>query len=331
MKKVKVAQIGISNTGHGIQVWGSLVKQADVFDVVGYVLPENERELCPKRVTCFEGYPELTLEQVLADPEIEAVVIETEERYLVKYALMAAKAGKHVHMEKPGGTELAEFEELISTLQKTGNVFSTGYMYRFNPKIKEAMARIERGELGKIYAVEAHMDCKHPAKLRSWLSGHRGGMMFYLGCHLVDLIYRLQGEPLHVIPLNCATGFEGVASEDYGMAVFQYPNGVSFAKTCAFERGGFQRRQLVICGELGTIEIKPLEVLDGDGVYTVSTEAFADSWREPLVTSRTETFDRYDGMMKNFAEMVRGKENPYSYEYELNLYKLLLRACGREI
>ena len=89
MKKVKVAQIGISNTGHGIQVWGSLVKQADVFDVVGYVLPENERELCPKRVTCFEGYPELTLEQVLSDPEIEAVVVETEERYLVKYALMA--------------------------------------------------------------------------------------------------------------------------------------------------------------------------------------------------------------------------------------------------
>ena len=33
-------------------------------------------------------------------------------------------------------------------------------------------------------------------------------------------------------------------------------------------------------------------------------------------------------MMYNFAEMIRGKENPYSYDYELNLYKLILKACG---
>jgi hypothetical protein len=35
-------------------------------------------------------------------------------------------------------------------------------------------------------------------------------------------------------------------------------------------------------------------------------------------------------MMRNFAEMVCGKENPYTYDYELNLYKLILRACGKE-
>jgi hypothetical protein len=36
-------------------------------------------------------------------------------------------------------------------------------------------------------------------------------------------------------------------------------------------------------------------------------------------------------MMKNFAQMVRGKENPYSYDYELKLYELLLKCCRREI
>jgi hypothetical protein len=36
-------------------------------------------------------------------------------------------------------------------------------------------------------------------------------------------------------------------------------------------------------------------------------------------------------MMRNFAEIVRGKENPYGYDYELGLYRLILRACGKEI
>ncbi|MBQ2999670.1 MAG: hypothetical protein IJD64_04340, partial [Clostridia bacterium] len=189
---------------------------------------------------------------------------------------------------------------------------------------------VKRGELGEIYSVEAHMDCKHPAKVREWLGNFEGGMTFFLGCHLIDLIYQIQGEPTEVIPLSCSTGFDGISAEDYGMVVFQYPNGGSFAKTCASEFGGFLRRQLVICGEKGTIEIKPLEVLTEEGVYSVANECYDANWNTPWQSSQSEVYDRYDAMMKNFAELVRGKENPYSYDYELNLYKLILRACGRE-
>ena len=42
-------------------------------------------------------------------------------------------------------------------------------------------------------------------------------------------------------------------------------------------------------------------------------------------------YERYDAMMRNFAEMVRGKENPYSYDYELGLYRLILKSCGKDI
>jgi predicted dehydrogenase len=280
----------------------------------------------------FAGYREMTVEEILNDPTIEAVTVEGEEIYLTKYALQAARAGKHIQMEKPGGTSLADFEALIAAMKQSGRIFSTGYMYRFNPKIKEALQRIKSGELGEIYSVEAHMDCLHKPKLKAWLSAFPGGMMFYLGCHLVDLIYQIQGEPLEVIPLNCATGFDGITAEDFGMAVFRYSNGVSFAKTSACEPGGYLRRQLVICGERGTIEIKPLEISAGGSlVHTVSNESFAQSWHEPWSSSETEVFDRYDEMLQNFAEMIRGKANPYTYDYERNLYKLLLRACGQEV
>ena len=332
MRKIRIAQIGTSQNGHGPLIWKSLIKQTDIFEVVGYALPEGEREKFPAQVKYFDGYREMSVEEILNDPEIEAVTVETEEIYLCKYAKMAAEAGKHVHMEKPGGTDLAEFEAMIAAMKKSGKVFSAGYMYRHNPKISETMARIARGELGEIYAVEAHMDCHHKPELKNWLSTFPGGMLFYLGCHLIDLIYRIQGEPEEILPLSCSTGFEGVTSKDYGMAVFKYKNGVSFAKTSACEPGGFLRRQLVICGEKGSIEVKPLESVV-DEIHHQSTLYKADSedWNKPWECTKTELYDRYDNMMRNFAEIVRGKENPYSYDYELNLYKLVLRACGQEV
>ncbi len=331
MKRIKIAQIGTSKNSHGNMIWQSLLKQDDIFEVVGYALPENEKEKFPKEAKAFEGYREMTVDEILSDPEIEAVAVETEEIYLTKYALMVAAAGKHLHMEKPGGISLADFEELVAILRAKKLTFSTGYMYRFNPKIKEALEKIDRGKLGKIYSVEAHMDCKHTEEVRKWLGEFPGGMMFFLGCHLIDLIYKIQGEPSEIIPLNCSTGIDGIDSIDYGMVAFKYPNGVSFAKTSANEFGGFLRRQLVICGERGTIEINPLEVLADGGLYTVSNESYSTKWHEPRLRSQSDVFDRYDSMMRNFAELVRGKENPYTYDYELNLYKLILKSCGEEI
>ena len=194
------------------------------------------------------------------------------------------------------------------------------------------MKKIERGELGKIYAVEAHMDCKHTPEVRSWLGNFPGGMLFYLGCHLIDLIYRIQGEPDEVMPLSCSTGFDGVTAKDYGMVAFKYPSGVSFAKTSATENGGFMRRQLVICGEKGTIEIKPLEFIGEDNQqYTIMNECYEPGWHKAWESSRSDGYRRYKAMMENFAELVRGKENPYSYEYELKLYELIIRSCGAEV
>ena len=330
MKKIKIAQIGTSLNSHGSDIWSTLSRRSDLFEVVGYALPEGERERFPERMGVFCGHREMTVGEILADPEIEAVAVETEEIHLTKYARMVAEAGKHLHMEKPGGLSLCEFRELIRTLKEKGLAFSLGYMYRFNPEIREAIARVERGELGRIYSVEAHMDCYHPVSVREWLRTFPGGMTFFLGCHLIDLIYRIQGKPERVVPLSTRSGIDGVDAEDIGMAVFQYPNGVSFLKTSAVERGGFLRRQLVICGERGTIEIRPLELYEDDKLYTEAAEATSDTWLATWEGHRSAPFGRYDAMMENFAKIVRGKENPYGYDYELSLYELVLKACGKE-
>ena len=159
---IKVAMIGINFYSHGAQVWKKLTNNPDVFEVAGYVLPENERAKYPSKMAMFEGYTELELSEVLNDPTIDAVIIETDEIYLTKYALMAARAGKHMHMEKPGGHDLRQFEELTKTVKENNVLWHIGYMYRYNPAVRRVFELIENGSIGEIYSVNAEMSTYHP-------------------------------------------------------------------------------------------------------------------------------------------------------------------------
>lgn len=330
MRKVKAAVIGTSNLSHGLPIFESIIKQDDIYDFVGYNLPENEKEKFPWIAKIFEKYNELTLEEILENDEIEAVFIEPVEEHITKYAQMAAEHKKHIHMEKPGGFVLSEFEKLIETVKRNGKIFHTGYMYRYNPHIIELMKMIKNGELGEILSVEAQMSGRHMPENRKYIGSLPGGMMYFLGCHLIDLILRIQGKPQRIIPFNKCTCTDGIKCTDYSMAVFEYENGVSFAKTTSAEVGGFIRRQLVVTGTKKTVEIKPLEVNVPGGQYTQTTEYDeAENWNCAGTTKRTEVHDRYDAMVASFAAMVRGDiENPYTYDYELELYKTLLECCG---
>ena len=330
MRKVKIAQIGTSRNSHGNDIFNCLKRNGDIFEIVGYSLPENEREKFPERMEAFEDYREMSVEEILNDPEIEAVVVETEEIYLIKYATLAAAHKKHIHMEKPGGVEPAAYENLIERVKNNGTVFHAGYMYRYNPCVMELKEQIKRGEFGEIVSVEAQMNCVHPPKVRQWLENFPGGIMFFLGCHLVDLILQLQGKPENIIPLNRSTRHMGVTAEDFGMAVFEYPNGVSFAKVNATEVGGFARRQLVVAGTKKTVELKPFERYETGGMFTGRVEYTSNNWHDAGVAGKSDNIDRYDKMMTSFAAMVRGEmENPYTCDYELELYKTVLKACGR--
>lgn len=329
MRRIRVAQIGTSKYSHGNEIFGAISSLEDAFEVVGYAMPENEREKFPDKMKRFKPYREMTVDEILADGSIEAVIIETEEIYLTKYALMAARAGKHIHMEKPGGLSLTDFENLIDTVRRNGTVFHTGYMYRYNPAIKDIVTRVKGGEIGDVISVEAHMSGYRGRAQTEWLKTFRGGMMFYLGCHLIDLVLTLQGEPKRIIPFNKPTGTHESEAEDFSFAALEYEKGVSFVKTTQAEMGGFLRRQLVITGTRGKFEIRPLEITVKYPLqYTEYTECKSEDWNDPGVKHKSEIHDRYSAMMRSFAEMVSGeKNNPYTLDYELTLFKTVLKCC----
>lgn len=329
MRKIRVAQIGINEYSHGRDIFNTLKVLSDEYEIVGYALVENEKEKFAHILSVFDGYKELTLDEILTDPTIEAVTIETEEIHLTKYARLAAENGKHIHIEKPGGICFADFEEMLSAVEKGNKTFHVGYMYRYNPAIIDLLTKIKRGELGEIICVEGSMDCHHTPQTRDWLKTFEGGMTFFLGCHLIDLALQIQGKPKRIIPLNKCTEIDGVHGEDFGLVVLEYAHGYSVLKTCALEYGGYMRRQLVVTGTKGTVQLKPIEGLTDEGYYTdVRSVGETNNWYAEGKTEHVAPYKRYDAMMRAFAKMTRGEiQNPYTLNYEKELYKIILKCC----
>ena len=201
------------------------------------------------------------------------------------------------------------------------------------------MEMVKNGELGEIYSVEAQMSVRNEKKRHEWLSKFKGGMMYFLGCHDVDLVVQFMGrQPDRVIPLNGTTWQCGVDVEDNGFAVLMYGNNASFVRTSNAEYGGFDRRQLVICGTKGTIEFHPIEYQYGPGLLT--SVAYLTTAKEEngklygndlALRMESEPYDRYEHMMRSFAAYVNGeRENPYTYDYEIALFKTFMKCCGAE-
>lgn len=344
MKKIKIAQIG---TGHdhataAIQTL-KILRDEGLIDLIGFcTVPEDRFNLSElgyeNNKQAYSGVEKLTLDEILNFDGLDAVVIETEDRALTKYAYLAAQKKLNIQMDKPGGIDDGEFDKLIDLVKSENLVFHTGYMYRYNPEIKELKKKIGNGDLGEIISVEAQMNCSHGEAKREWLKAYPGGMLYFLGCHMVDLVYSIMGEPKEIIPLSCSTNIGNIKAEDFGMAIFKYENGVSFAKSTAVEKGGFERRQLVVVGTKGTVEIRPLEWANTNEAKFFSPqttgvrEIYSGDWHKKGDFHISPVHGRYDAMFRAFIDYVSGKaENPYSYEYERSLHKILLKACGKEI
>ena len=149
---------------------------------------------------------------------------------------------------------------------------------------------------------------------------------------MVDFVYNIQGVPDKITPYIKSSGVHGIESKDMATVIFEYEKGTSVIQSNSCEINGFGRRELVVCGSEGTYEIHPLE-RPIEAKFTESS--YATPFYDKHIKRHIKTVPiekRYDAMMLDFAKMVRGeKENPYTYEYELQLQKLVLAACGQEV
>ena len=330
-KRIRLVHYGIGHD-HSSAFLSCIRLYPEIFEVVGVCEPNPKMQYKFLESKVYDGIPRLTEEEMFALDDIDAAIVEAYDLDLVSYAQKCADRGWHVHMDKAAGVDIKAYEKLLTTLKEKNLVFQMGYMFRYNPMVKRALDMKARGELGEIFSIDAFMNTCLDKEKRKWLSDLPGGDMLYLGCHMIDLVYLFMGAPLRIIPFNKSTGLDGVDCRDNTAAVFEYERGVAFVRASAVEVNGFARRQLVICGSRGTVEIKPLErpcIAKFCGIE--EHDAYHDKGREECATTG-ERWKRYDEMMLDFAAFIRGeKKNPYTYEYECELQKLILTACGLEI
>jgi predicted dehydrogenase len=93
------------------------------------------------------------LEEVLADPELDAVVIATPAVTHYELAKRALEAGKHVLVEKPPAMSTADAEDLVATSEATGRVLMPGHLLLYHPAVQKVKALVSSGELGDVFCV----------------------------------------------------------------------------------------------------------------------------------------------------------------------------------
>lgn len=155
-------------------------------------------------------------DEMLADPDLDAVIVATADAFHVAAATRALEAGKHVLCEKPLGVAVEEVEALRRVVDKSGLVLQVGHMKRFDPGIQSAKAFIDR-EMGEMLALKAwYCDSTHryamtdavqPQIIRSKAAKRPAGdpkadleryYMLAHGCHLLDVARFLGGEIVEV-------------------------------------------------------------------------------------------------------------------------------------
>jgi predicted dehydrogenase len=134
------------------------------------------------------GIPGYTSWQELFERErLEAAVIAVPTRFHLEVGLAALEAGLHVLVEKPIATNLAEGRALVDKASRANLMLAVGHIERFNPAVHELQRRIEAGEIGRLFQVQARRQGPFPARIRDV------GVVIDLATHDLDVMCHLVG------------------------------------------------------------------------------------------------------------------------------------------
>ncbi|HJN09238.1 MAG TPA: Gfo/Idh/MocA family oxidoreductase [Pirellulaceae bacterium] len=333
-QRIKIGQIGTGHE-HASAKMATFRKLSDHYEVVG--IAESDPELRKKyeNNSAYRGLTWMTEEQLLDTKGLQAVAVEVNsgDDRLIPITANCIDAGMHVHLDKPGGESFSAFKKVLDEAGRRDLTVQLGYMYRNNPAVQFCLRAVREGWLGQVFEVHCVMSRMHSASYRKYLSQFRGGTIFIFACHLIDLVVSLLGEPDRIVSFERQTR-DDVEMCDNGLIVFEYPRTTVTIRTASLEVEAYPRRQLVVCGDQGTIDIQPLETVyirppQPQKLQLALSQARDSFTKGVQEVSFPQVPGRYDEQLIELAQIIRGeRENPYPLEHELLVQKCLLEACG---
>ena len=161
--------------------------------------------------------------EAFASPEIDLIVVATPNDSHCDLAQRALAAGKHVVVDKPFTTSVAEAVELAALAKKSGGVLSVFHNRRWDGDFLTLRALVSEGRLGEVMHFESHYDRYRPLVRKRWREqpGPASGIWYDLGPHLVDQALQLFGTP-EGVRADLEMQREGAQTVDYFHVLLRY-------------------------------------------------------------------------------------------------------------
>ncbi len=341
MKRIRIAQIGVTHE-HAPAVINSLKLRSDLFEIAGVV---DDTELCKDsphmggsiQDEYYSGLPIKTMEEVLNDPTIEAVTVETANLMLTPVALQFMEKGIPIYMDKPGSPDLQLYKKLLAGCKAKSLPFQIGYMFRVNPAFEFARKTIQKKLIGDLTFMELDMNhCYGGEPYQEYMRRLPGGIMYNLGCHLIDFTVRTLGAPQKVTPYLRSVKGDAPDTQNLCMAVLEYENALVNIRACSkapisdYANG----RTMTIEGTNGSIFCKPLEIIGGPREQELELYIHKDCGDFPAgrhFMRFAPPRDRHEKQLEEFAATIRGEaKESLTREHDLLTHEVILAASGFE-
>lgn len=194
-------------------------------------------------------YPDILftsdLEQVMNDPEVNLIVVNTPDAFHVSYTMQALEHGKNVLCEKPFALTSEEAKRVFDFAKEKGLVAMANQNRRYDADMRTVRKVIESGVLGEILEVESHYDYYRPS-----IADHKGfGILYGLAVHPIDQIIGQFGRPQKVVYDCRSIDNPGEADDYYDIDLF-YGRMKAIVKTSYYVKLDYPR--FIVHGRKGS-------------------------------------------------------------------------------
>ena len=244
-------------------------------------------------------------EELLADPDVEAVYIPLPNTLHVDWSIAALEAGKHVLCEKPFDRDPDAVARAFDVSDRTGKLLTEAFMYRHNPQTKKLKELVDGGAIGELRLVRSAFSYslydETNIRLRTDVEG---GALMDVGCYCVSGSRLLAGEPdrVHAEAWYGPTGTDWVFT-----GVMHFPNDVVATFDCGTALP--ERDELEAIGSEGSLFVDdpwhvntPLIELRSGGAVVERIEV------EPQSSYRLE-FENLGNAIRGRGELLLGRED----------------------
>ena len=159
---------------------------------------------------------------IVNDPTIDAVTVAVPDQLHRQISCEMLRAGKHVLCEKPLALTREDTDAIIKAADESDAKFMVGQICRFTPAFEKAKALIDAGTIGDVYFIESEYAHDYMYLLENWRSDPLRHGVIGGGCHAVDLIRWLVGDPAEVFAYGMHKLLPQVSYDDATIAIMKF-------------------------------------------------------------------------------------------------------------